>query len=247
MSDDTEDQVKINALRVDAIYSHVTIPVIVMLCAALGMVITLWDERNVHALLGWFIALIIITYIRYLIVAKYHASKKLPEQYSYWLNIYLLGTFVSAIVWGTTAYVLPAENNLIELGFITMLMLIVISGSIGIYSVFRRVYYTLCLPAIVPLILFLLFQNNEQLNKLGIITIIFTVFIFIIQYHSHRIINQLLVSKYDNKTLIDNYVRDRDRINILERLNNTRTKELKEVKGRLKQSNNLITTIKERL
>ncbi|GEM_PF-3153675 len=230
MSEQQQDFVKLNALRVDAIYNNSAIPVIVMLCGALGLLITLWDEKNIYFSLAWFTSIIIITLIRYLIVTKYHASQKLPEQYSYWLNIYLAGTFLAAIAWGTTVYVLSTNGDIINIGLVTMFMLILLSGSIGIYSVFQRIYYTLSLPAITPLIFYLLFHNNEQVNKLGIITIIFTVFIFIVQYHSHKIINQLLVFKYDNKLLLDNYEQDQDKINDLEQRHNATKQELNSIK-----------------
>lgn len=44
---------------------------------------------------------------------------------------------------------------------------------------------------------------------------------------------QLLLTKFDNKVLIDNYENDQDRINILEKLNRTRTQQLEKAKQEL--------------
>jgi len=115
-----------------------------------------------------------------------------------------------------------------------MFMLVVISGSIGIYSVFKRIYYALSLPIIVPLIIFLLIQDNEQLNKLSLITSLFTGFIFIIHYHSQKITNQLLLIRINNKFLLDGYESDQEKINVLERLNRTRTDQLEKAHLELK-------------
>lgn len=234
MSKNTEDYTLLQALRVDALYNNAAIPVVVMLCGALGLLVTLWDERNAYVMLSWFAALIIITVIRCLIVLKYHSSQINPEAFPLWINLYISGTLLSGIVWGTTAYVLPVENNIIELGIITMFMLVVISASIGIYSVFKRIYYALSLPIIVPLILFLLVQDNEQLNKLSLITSLFTGFIFIIHYRAQKITNQLLLIKFDNKSLLDGYESDQMKINILERLNRTRSGQLEKARLELK-------------
>tara|TARA_R110000782_G_scaffold13730_16_gene40340 strand:- start:364 stop:822 length:459 start_codon:yes stop_codon:yes gene_type:complete len=146
-----------------------------------------------------------------------------------------LGTLLSGLVWGSTTYLLPTEKSVIEPGLITMFMLVVISGSIGIYSVFKRVYYSLSLPAILPLILFLFIQESEQLKQLCLITSLFTFFIFIIHYHAQKITNQLLLLKIDNKILLDHHESDQEKISILERLNKTRTKQLE--KARLELSN----------
>lgn len=234
MSDNKEDYLLIQNLRVNALYNNAAIPVVVMLCGAFGLTITLWDERNIIALLSWFFILITITAVRCFIVWKYHQSNKRPEEYPFWLNLYFIGTCLSGVVWGSTAYLLPAEDSVIELGLITMFMLVVIAGSISIYTVFKRIYYALSLPTIMPLIIFLLIQENEQLNKLCLITSLFTIFIFIVHFHAQKITNQLLLIKFDNKVLLENYEKDQDKINILQRLNRTRSDQLE--KARLELS-----------
>ena len=215
ITNNKEDYLLLRTLRVDALYNNAVIPVIAMLCGALGLLITFWDKNNSSVLLLWFGAMIITTVGRCLIVLKYHSSPKKTEDYPFWLNLYFSGTFISGCIWGTTSYLLPVENSVTELGLITMFMLVAISASIGIYSVFKRVYYALSLPTILSLIFFLTLQENPQLNTLGIITAIFTFFIFIIHYHAHRIINQLLILKFDNQSLLDHYKHDQEKISIL--------------------------------
>jgi len=242
MSDNKDDYLLLQSLRVNALYNNAAIPVVVMLCGAFGLIVTLWDERNTVALLSWFFTLLTITAIRCFIVWKYHQSEQKPEEYPFWMNTYFVGTLFSGTVWGATAYILPSENSVIELGLIAMFMLVVISGSIGIYSVFKRIYYALSLPTIMPLIIFLFFHENEQLNSLCLITSLFTFFIFIIHYHSQRITNQLLLIKFDNKILLDHYENDQEKINILMRLNKTRSEQLKKAHlelSYLKQDKNI--------
>jgi hypothetical protein len=233
MSDYKEDYLLLQSLRVNALYNNAAIPVVVMLCGAFGLTVTLWDERNSFMLLAWFFTLVIITAIRCFIVWKYHQSDQKPDEYPFWLNIYFIGTLVSGAIWGSTSLLLPTEYNVIEMGLITMFMLVVISGSIGIYSVFKRVYYALSLPTILPLIIFLGIQADKQLNSLCLITSLFTFFIFVIHYHSQRITSQLIQIKFDNKMLLENYEKDQDKIDILLRLNNTRTQQLEKARQEL--------------
>ena len=87
--------------------------------------------------------------------------------------------------------------------------------------------------AILPLIVYMLSSNNVQLNKLGIIFIAFIVFIFVIQYHAHRIMNQMISVKLDNRNLLDSYEHDQSKLHILERMYNTNLQELKVVKNEL--------------
>jgi len=242
MSDNTEDYLLLQSLRVNALFNNASIPVVVMLCGAFGLLITLWDEKNAFAQILWFFTLITITAVRCFIVWKYHKSDNSPEEYPYWLNLYFIGTLFSGITWGSTAYLLPTNNSEFELGLITMFMLVVIAGSIGIYTVFKRIYYALSLPTIMSLIIFLLIQDNEQLNKLGLITSLFSFFIFIVHFHAQKILNQLLLIKFDNKVLLDHHEIDQDKINILERLNKARTEQLEKARvelNYLKKSKNI--------
>ncbi|GJM05305.1 MAG: hypothetical protein DHS20C09_12960 [marine bacterium B5-7] len=230
MSKNKEDYLILQTLRVNALYNNAVIPVIVMLCGATGLTVIFWNGTNTPALISWYLTLIVITAVRCFIVFKYQRSNKKPEEYPFWLNLYFAGTLLSGLVWGATTYLLPTEKSVIELGLITMFMLVVISGSIGIYSVFKRIYYSLSLPTILPLILFLFMQESKQLNQLCLITSLFTFFIFIIHYHAQKITNQLLLLKIDNKILLDHHESDQEKISILERLNNTRTKQLEKVR-----------------
>ena len=233
MTQNKEDYLRLQSLRVSALYNNAATPVVVMLCGALGLVITLWNENNSTSIISWFIALVAITLVRCAIVWKYHQKEQKPETYPYWLNIYFIGTLFSGMAWGSTAFLLPSDFNILELGLIAMFMLVVISGSIGIYSVFKRIYYALSLPSILPFIILLFLQNDKQMHDLCIITTLFTFFIFIIHYHAQRITNQLLQVKYDNKLLLENYEKDQDRINILERLYITRTDQLEKAQFEL--------------
>ena len=87
---------------------------------------------------------------------------------------------------------------------------------------------------LLPLIIFLLNQNNEQFNKLSIILIAFTVCIFIIQYYAHRAINQLFMIKIENENLLDGYEVDQDKIKDLQSLNNSYTTRLTDTVSELK-------------
>lgn len=233
MPEGNGDYLILRTIRVNALYNNAATPVIVMLCGAVGLATTFWDATNSTALISWFSILFIITAARCFLVFKYHRTEIRPEQYPYWLDLYFVGTMLSGFAWGSTAYLLPIENSPIELGLITMFMLVVISGSIGIYSIFKRVYYALSLPTILPLIFFLFIQEDKQLNQLCLITSVFTFFIFVVHYHAQKIANELLILKFDNKILLDHHETDQERINTLERLNRARSDQLEKAQSEL--------------
>jgi hypothetical protein len=229
-----EDFITLNAIRVEALYNNGTIPAFVTMLGALVVIFSFWDESLNNARIIWLSSLAIVTCGRFFCVKTYHSSEKPASEYPFWLNIYFIGVLCSGSIFGSAIYIFITEGNIIHIHLLTMFFLILLAGSIGIFSVFQRIYYGFNLPLILPLIFFLLSRDDEKLNTLGSLVIILVIFIFVIQLLSHRIINQLLMVKLDNKNLLNTYEVDRERINILERLFNTKAKQVKELRYALK-------------
>ena len=226
MNADENDLKRLKALQLDTLYYNSIVPVIVTLAGGFVLYYILLDVSNAVAAISWLTIYFIVSVIRIIAVRFYNISTKSPERHDYWLNIFFAGVVCSGTLLGSLAYIFIIDQDIINIGLLTMFILVVASGSIGIYSVFQRIYYGFNIPMLLPLIIFLLNQNNEQFNKLSIILIAFTVCIFIIQYYAHRSINQLLMIKIENENLLDGYEVDQDRIKDLQNLNNSYTIQL---------------------
>ena len=235
-----EDLIHLNALRVEALYDHSVIPVAISLIGSTVLCIALWDAKIAVAASSWLVILYIVYIIRYLTVTRYHATIKRPEDYTYWLNIFLIGALCSGTMLGSAVYIFIVDDDIFNIGILTMFLLILISGSTGIYSVYQRIYYAFTLPIIVPLIIFMLYKNNDLIHKLCMITTAFTVCIFVVQFHAHRMIYQVLIIKLDNKNLLNGYELDQDRIKIMERLHESSTIQLETAKNALRRCQEIL-------
>jgi hypothetical protein len=233
MKEISDDAEKLYALRVDTLYSHSVIPVAVTLCGASLLTVIFWNNKNIPGLLAWFTLLLLITGVRYYFVNRYHNTSRKPGEYRYWLNIYFAGAILAGMVWGTSPYIIVNDKNIADIVLLNMFILVLISGSIGIYCIFQRIYFGFNIPAIVPLIFYLLTHNDTLLQQLCIITIVFAVFIFIIELQAYKIINQLLIIKLDNSLLIESYDKDQLKINTLQSLNELRANQLKKALAEL--------------
>lgn len=219
MNIDVDDLSRLNALRLGTLYHNSIVPIIVSLAGGFVLYYVLWDESNAISTSSWLTIYFICSAIRIIVVRYYNISTKSPENHDYWLNVFFTGAVCAGTLLGSLAYVFIIGQDVISIGLLTMFILVVASGSIGIYSIYQRIYYGFNIPMLVPLIIFLAIQNSEQLNKLSIILIAFTVCIFIIQYYAHRAINELLMIKVDNENLLHGYEFDQKTIENLESLN----------------------------
>ena len=228
MNANEKDLIRLKALRIETLYSNSIVPVIVALAGGFVLYYILLDELNAVAATSWITIYFIAAAIRIIVVRFYNVSTKSPERHDYWLNIFFAGVVCTGTLLGSMAYIFINDQDIINIGLLTMFVLVVASGSIGIYSIYQRIYYGFNISMLLPLIIFLLNHNNEQFNKLTTILIAFTVCIFIIQYYAHRAINQLLMMKIQSENLLDGYEVDQDKIKELESLNNSYTKQLKD-------------------
>jgi cytochrome bd-type quinol oxidase subunit 2 len=231
-----EDAITLNSLRVEALYNHGVMAAIITLLGVLLLFIVCSDNSFTIEKKIWLFLLSILSIVRYLTVRFYKSSKKSAEEYPLWLNIYFIGVICSGSIIGASPYIYIDENNTTHINLLITFSLVLFSGSIRIFSVFQRIYYGFNLPLIVPLIIYLLTSNNETLVTHGYIVCLYTICIIAIQIQSHRIINQLLLIKLDNKNLLKTYEIDKEKINLLERLHNTKAKQVEELKVALKIS-----------
>jgi len=226
MNADENDLKRLKELQLDTLYYSSIVPIIVTLAGGFVLYYILLDVSNTIAAISWLTIFFIVSVIRIIVIRFYNISIKSPKRHDYWLNTFFAGVVCTGTLLGSLAYIFIIDQDIINIGLLTMFILVVASGSIGIYSVYQRIYYGFNIPMLLPLIIFLLIQNNEQFNKLSIILIAFTVCIFIIQYYAHRAINQLLMIKIENENLLDGYEVDQDRIKDLQNLNNSYTIQL---------------------
>lgn len=234
MNSNNEDFIRLNALRLETLYNNSITPVFVTLIGGTVLFFVFWHKEIAVAAISWQILLLIISAIRYFITIRFQALTKSPDNYNYCLNIFFVQVICSGVLMGSIPYVFIVDNDIINIGLITMYILVFASGSVAIYSVFHRVYYGFTVPAAVLLIIYLLNQNNDLTNKLCMIFVVFVLFIFFIEYRSNKIINQLLTIKLDNNYLLDGYEIDQDRIKALEEMCNTNEKQLSAVRNELK-------------
>ena len=219
MNADADDLSRLNEFRLNTLYYNSIVPVIVTAAGGFVLYYILWNESNAIATNSWLTIYIIVSAIRIIIIRFYNISTKSPEDHDYWLNIYFVGAVCAGTLLGSLAYIFIIDQDIVNMGLLSMFVLVVASGSIGMYSIYNRIYYGFNIPMLLPLIIFVSIQNNEQFNKLSIILIAFTVCIFIIQYYAHRAINQLFKIKIENENLLHGYEVDQGRIKNLESLN----------------------------
>ncbi|NNF46743.1 MAG: EAL domain-containing protein [Desulfofustis sp.] len=95
------------------LYVNALMPIVVSVCAAALMVLILWPKVDNRLLLGWLAALTLISGHRLRILLLYNRQGPGDQaNQDYWHFRFLIGTYISALIWGISAFTIFPEHSL---------------------------------------------------------------------------------------------------------------------------------------
>ena len=99
--------------QIRLLYANALMPIIVSVLAAALLVGTLWTEIDRRVLLGWLAALVLISAFRLRNLSLYSATgSDNPTNNDYWHLRFLVGNYISASIWGISAFTIFPEQSL---------------------------------------------------------------------------------------------------------------------------------------
>ncbi len=135
-------------------------PIVVSVLAAGLLVGTLWTEIDQRILLGWLAALTLVSALRLRILSLYsRAGKDDPATQEHWHLRFLVGNYISASIWGFSAFTIFPEHSLSHQIVYFMVMVGMAAGGVSsLCPSFRAVAGFLSFilfPVILKLLLYL--------------------------------------------------------------------------------------------
>ena len=142
------------------LYASALMPIIVSVLAAGLLVGTLWTEIDQRVLLGWLAALTLVSALRLRILSLYsREGKDDPANQEYWHLRFLVGNYISASIWGFSAFTIFPEHSLSHQIVYFMVMVGMAAGGVSsLCPSFRAVSGFLSFilfPVILKLLLYL--------------------------------------------------------------------------------------------
>ena len=188
--------------RIDVLYEQSLPTIIASQTAAIILLFILWGHSEISSLVIWFGLFLLLTGVRLYGIYSYKHSSSIYDQQDIWLKRYIIGAFLSGCMWGATGFILISNIDIIYTGFITLCVCGLVAGSIPSYSIYHSVYFSFNLPAIIPLLLYLLSKNNPQYYVMALLMCFFVGFMFFIEFRTHKMILNLLKLKFDTVNLM---------------------------------------------
>ncbi|HKI60344.1 MAG TPA: PAS domain S-box protein, partial [Mariprofundaceae bacterium] len=191
-----------------------------MLATAINASILAYFEWNVvdHTLLvGWLVALIIVSSGRLLLAWFYYRSRPCPEQ-ACWERCFIIGTLFSGVVWGSASLLLFPENSLAHQLFLAFVIGGMCAGAVTSLSPLLFALFSFLLLTLTPLIISFVQVGTEMARSMGLMLLFFLLMLIAISFRIHRNIKQnielriqserqestIFQSKQEQKAVLDN-------------------------------------------
>jgi diguanylate cyclase (GGDEF)-like protein/PAS domain S-box-containing protein len=135
----------IRAAQVAALYGQAVPGVFVTLGVAAVCAGVLWRDVDRVALAGWFLAVVVITALRYLLVRHYQAAERSVEEARLWDTRFAVGAGAMGVAWGVLAALINPASYTLQV-FVAFAVGGMAIGAMGILSASRRAFLWFTVP-----------------------------------------------------------------------------------------------------
>ncbi len=196
-------QEQVFASQVRLLYQHAHVSLLATVIVSAIFVAVLWRIMPQSYLIEWFVATLLLSSVRAVLIARFHRTKVQPESAKLWCRRFLIGSALSGALWGLAGVIFfPWQNVIHQAVIITMLMGMVAGGAPLMASV-ERVYAAFIVPMLAPICFSLLLQGTLIYAALGLLGIIYLVAMLSTSRRIHRVIRESLRLGYENLSLIE--------------------------------------------
>jgi diguanylate cyclase (GGDEF)-like protein/PAS domain S-box-containing protein len=191
----------VRAGRVGALYRQAIPGFLVTLAVAAVSTAVLWGAVDRGPLAAWLVAVAMVTAARYLLVRRYHAAERTPEESGSWENAFVAGAAAMGIVWGVLAALInPASYTLqVLVAFAVGGMAI---GGMGVLSASRPAFLWFAVPMLGAQSAEFLLLGGDLYPAMGLLGLIFLGAVLRVHSNLHRTVVRAIENGLVNERLL---------------------------------------------
>jgi diguanylate cyclase (GGDEF)-like protein len=200
---ETKNYSKLDVHKIDALISQAQVAMSMGTVAAAIIFLVYWNLSIKCSITIWFGIYLLIYLLRIFTVKKYNSSQHDKRNYILIMRFHIISSAVVGLLWSAISIYLFYIYNTFESLYILLVLGGLVAGAVATNIILMSVYYSFVLPATLPIIIFLLTHNSNQLNMSGIILSLFVIFITSSAYRLNKLVSDSLSYQFENLQLLD--------------------------------------------
>lgn len=188
--------------------------------AAVSLLFVFINFTPLPVLLTWFIASLIVTVIRYIMVGYYFNQQSRSLKSDLWHLAFIVSTAVAGLIWGLTGLVLipEAADESIALLYTCMTVLYVCAlaaGALSTYAIKLSGFMAFAIPSLLPMGFGFLLSEHAFKHTVGLLILIFALFLALLALRINRSLLQSLKKNIEYTDLLKELENERDKATAL--------------------------------
>lgn len=194
---------KIYSDQVRQLYLHAPISMVGTLVNSLILACVLWNVISHEVIALWLGVNLLMTLSRYMMIYKYRRVQFEYCKQEQWGRLFLYGTTLSGIIWGSAGVFLFPDQSIAHQVFLAFVMGGMAAGAMGAYAVHMTTFLSFILPILVPINIHFFMQDGTFPTTMGAMMILFSFIIISIAKQLNNSITQVFLMKFQNIDLVN--------------------------------------------
>jgi diguanylate cyclase (GGDEF)-like protein len=191
---------KILGKRVNILYRQSSVAIIGMVIIAVAICLLLYnlaepDAAFVKFMFFWLVALIVVSSLRLFAVSLYHNRPDVLKEHQ-WLYFYVLWIAISGILWNILYFELSCKLEPVYLYFFIITVAGMTAGALGTYNTSFLAFSVMIISTLGPMTAISLFSDDDIIRSLGIMLLVYIIFLLIASYRLCNQINNLIFNEF---------------------------------------------------
>ena len=188
------------------LFQHSAVGLAAALAVALVETWVLWNVADRHALTLWISAMLLATLLRTAVMIGYWRSNPDETRVSKWIYSAVVGNLLSGCVWGASILLFDINWDAQYQLLVLVSLSGVTAGAISAYAAYYPAFLAIHLPAIAPVSVWFMLQNNMVYQSLGGIMMVYAIGLLIIGHTHYKALRRSLQLTLDNQQLVDKMI-----------------------------------------
>ena len=194
------------AEQIKLLYQQAPKALIVTLITSAALAVIFWNHVAKDWLLGWLIAIYLLTFTRFLLVRSYFRKKPTVAESAIWGRKFLISTLFSGILWSAAGSIFFIEGSATHQLFLAYLLAGMVAGAMATLSSYKGAFLAFSIPVAIPFT-YQVITHESDIHLA--IALMYLIFIFAMGSISHRLyqtVVESLKSRFDNFDLLKRLV-----------------------------------------
>ena len=194
---------KILAGVMAAVYRQVPQSVLVSVVGAFALVMVLWYTMNRHALMAWFMLILVESLARVRLAYKFRRAVEVVDEVRHWAKRWVALAALAGLLWGAAGFIFFSNDQPLHQVVLVAVVLSVAFGSLTLYASHPPAFYSFMLLTVMPLIARMVWEQDATYYTAAVVMA--AVFFFTVFYGRNfgDAVFESVKNNYENEVLVE--------------------------------------------